>query len=42
MDYNNETDFIKTKKGKSQGKQEYRYTYNITEEDYNNAVPIEN
>jgi len=41
MDYNNESDFVKTKKGKSQGKQEYRFTYTITEEDYNNAVPIE-
>ena len=41
MNYNNESDFIKTKRGKSQGHEEYRFTYTITEEDYNNAVPIE-
>lgn len=42
MNYNNETDFVKTKIGKTSGHIEYRYTYTITEEDYNNAVAIEN
>jgi|PlaIllAssembly_1097288.scaffolds.fasta_scaffold323360_1 hypothetical protein len=37
-----DTEYVKVKMGKSSGHNEYRYTYTITEEDYNNAVPIEN
>lgn len=37
-----ETDYEKVKIGRSSGENEYRYTYTITEEDYNNAEPIEN
>jgi hypothetical protein len=40
MNFNNKEDYIVTKRGKSQGIQQYRYTYTITEEDYSNAVPI--
>ena len=39
-DYDNE--YKKEKTGRSSGENEYRFTYTITEEDYNNAVPIEN
>src|SRR5680860_671139 len=35
MNYNNETDFVKRKRGRFQGQKEYTYTYTITEEDYN-------
>jgi hypothetical protein len=35
-----DTEYIKTKTGRSSGENEYRFTYIITEEDYNNAVPI--
>lgn len=41
MNYNNESNYVKTKRGRSQGHKEYTYTYTITEEDYNNAVPID-
>ena len=41
MDFHNEQDFIKRKKGKSSGQQEYSFTYTITEKDYNNAMEIE-
>lgn len=40
MNYNNEDDFIKTKKGKSNGNIEYKFTYMITNEDYNNSISI--
>jgi hypothetical protein len=36
-----DTEYEKEKNGRSQRHDEYRYTYTITEEDYNNAVPIE-
>ncbi len=39
-DYDNE--YTKEKTGRSSGENEYRFTYTLTEEDYNNAVPIEN
>ncbi len=39
MNYNNSYDIVKT--GKSSGRDEFRYTYTITEEDYNNASIIE-
>ena len=42
MDFNNKQDFIKSIRGKSSGQTEYQYTYTITEEDYNNALPIMN
>ncbi len=41
MNSGNEQDFIKRKRGKESGHQQYSFTYTITEEDYNNAVPIE-
>lgn len=39
-DYNNE--YKKEKTGRSSGENEFRFTYFITEEDYNNAVAITN
>jgi len=39
MNYNNSYEIVKT--GKSSGQDEFRYTYIITEEDYNNATAIE-
>ncbi len=39
MNYNNSYDIVKT--GRSSGQDEFRYTYTITEEDYNNASIIE-
>lgn len=36
-----DTEYEKEKTGKFKGNDEYRYTYTITEDDYNNAVPIE-
>ena len=33
--------YVRTKFGRSSGENEYRFTYTITEDDYNNAVPIE-
>lgn len=38
---NYEDNFVKLKIGKSSGKDEYSYTYTITEEDYSNAEPID-
>lgn len=38
-DYENVYERVKT--GRSSGENEYRFTYTITEEDYNNALPIE-
>jgi hypothetical protein len=37
-DYDN--DYEKVKTGRSSKENEYRFTYTITQEDYNNAVPI--
>lgn len=33
--------YIRTRIGRSSGEKEYRFTYTITEQDYNNAIPIE-
>jgi hypothetical protein len=41
MNFRNEQDFIKRNRGKASGQQQYSFTYTITQEDYNNAVPIE-
>ncbi len=39
--YWNEANYTKKVIGRECGDKEYRYTYTFTEEDYNNAVPIE-
>lgn len=36
-----DTEYKKVKTGRRSGENEYRFTYTITEEDYNNAVEIE-
>ncbi len=36
-----DTEYKREKTGRSSGENEYRFIYTITEEDYNNAVPIE-
>ena len=42
VNYWNESNYTKEVIGKGDcGAKEYRYTYTITEEDYNNAIPIE-
>ena len=40
VNYWDEVNYIKKIIGRECGDKEYRYTYTITEEDYNNAVPI--
>jgi hypothetical protein len=41
VNYWDESNYTKKVIGGECGTKEYRYTYTITEEDYNNAVPIE-
>ncbi len=35
-----ETEYVRKKTGRSSNENEYRFTYTLTEEDYNNAVPM--
>ena len=40
MNYNSGSDFVKSWRGRSHGHNEYTFAYTITNEDYNNAIPI--